>query len=212
MKHYEAIGAVAIVAAACAAIAASIIAGCGLEKSRVTLDSLQTAYNCEAAAGKRYEAFAVKADEEGYKSVAVLFRAAADSEGIHAKGLAALITKRGYKPDMTDVQPVVGTTKENLEAALKGQTSEAESIYPELNKQAETIKDSEAAMRFKGAQLAEIEHSRFFKTALAALDEWKAPGKEFAVCQVCGFTVMGPPPAQCLVCSSPREKFKIFAK
>jgi len=47
--------------------------------SKSTLDNLQTAYNGESNAEARYEAFAAKADEEGYKSVAALFRAAAKS-------------------------------------------------------------------------------------------------------------------------------------
>ena len=43
----------------------------------VTLDRLQAAYRAENIAQERYLAFAAKADEEGYKQAASLFRAVA---------------------------------------------------------------------------------------------------------------------------------------
>jgi rubrerythrin len=181
-------------------------------KETATLANLQTAYSGESNAKARYEAFAAKADEEGYKSVAVLFRAAAESEAIHAKNFATRIKKMGAEPKMTAAEPDVKSTKENLEASLKGEVSAAESMYPNFIQQADADKDSGAAMGFKGAHAAEVEYGKFFKTALDGLDEWKALGKEFAVCQVCGFTVMGQPPMTCPVCSAPKEKFKVFSK
>jgi rubrerythrin len=90
----------------------------------ITLDNLQAAYNGESNAKGRYEAFAVKADEEGYKGVASLFRAAAASEGVHLQGHAEDIKSMGAEPMAHIKGPEVKSTHENLEAALKGETYE----------------------------------------------------------------------------------------
>ena len=174
-----------------------------------TLDNLQAAYNGESNAKARYEAFAVQADKEGYKSAATLFRAASKSEGIHAAKHAIAIKALGAVPK-ADIEKVdVKSTKENLEAALKGETYEEESMYPAFVKQAEIDKNSGALMSFKGALAAEIEHAKLFAQALKELDSWKDAGKVFYVCQVCGFTMTQSLP-KCPVCATPKSKFDII--
>ncbi len=141
---------------------------------KTTLDNLQAAFNGESNAKAKYESFAVKADAEGYKSVASLFRAAAASETIHARRHAAVIKKLGAEPKATVGKPEVKSTKENLEAALAGETYEKETMYPAFIKLAETEKNKDAVMSFKGALAAEVEHAKLYKQALAELDAWKA--------------------------------------
>jgi rubrerythrin len=175
--------------------------------AKTTLDNLQTSYNGESNAKARYEVFAVKAKEEGYLSVAALFTAAAKSESIHVSKMGAAIEKLGGKPQAAIIAPLVKTTKENLEAALKGESEEADSLYPAFIKQAEMDKNTPAMYAFKGAMAAEIEHAKMFKTALADLPGWKAEGKEFLVCVVCGFTSMDMKIKVCPVCEAPRSKF-----
>ena len=51
--------------------------------SQQTLDNLNAAFQGESNAAHRYEAFAKKADTEGYAQAARLFRAAARAETIH---------------------------------------------------------------------------------------------------------------------------------
>jgi len=177
---------------------------------KTTLDNLQAAFNGESNASAKYTAFAVKADEEGYKSVAALFRATAMSEGIHAKKHAAAITKLGAVPKADIAKADVKTTKENLEAALAGETYEKETMYPDFIKQAQTEKNKGAVMSFKGAMAAEIEHAKLYKQALGELDAWKPAGKEFMVCQICGYSLLSDPALlKCPVCSSPKEKFTV---
>jgi len=200
------------------AVIAAVAAVLGLQAASVQADeatdtviaNLQKAHNGELNAKVRYLEFAVKADEEGYKSVAALFRAAADSEAIHAKNFAETIVKLGAVPKTEMEKPVVKSTKENLEAAVKGETAEKDTIYPDFAKQAGEAKQAGAAMNFKAAMAAEAEHAKFYQQALDKMDDWKAAGKEFAVCQVCGYTVMGEPPLKCVICASPREKFKVI--
>lgn len=188
-------------------VAAKAVAG----SSATTLNNLQAAYQGESNAKARYEAFAVKADEEGYKSVAALFRATAKSESIHATKHAAALKELGAAPQATVETPVVKSTKENLEAALGGETTEARSMYPAFVKQAEADKNVGAARSFKGAMAAEEGHVLLFKEALGNLNAWKAVGQEFIVCQICGYTAKNNPALQkCPVCAAPRSKFDIF--
>ena len=180
------------------------------EAAKSTLDNLKTAYGQEVNAKARYEAFAVKADQEGYKSVSALFRAAADSEGIHVRKLTAALKKMDVSAKATMEKPEVKSTKENLEAAVKAWTSGLESLYPSFVRQADADKNSGAVMLFKSAMAADVDQAKFFDEALKNLEGWRDAGKIFGVCQVCGLTVMGPAPANCPICSAPRDKFKMF--
>ena len=84
-----------------------------------TEKNLKEAFAGESQANRRYLAFAKKAEEEGYKQVAKLFRAAAEAETVHAHShLRAL---GGVK-----------STKENIQEAIAGETHEFKKMYPEL--------------------------------------------------------------------------------
>ena len=175
-----------------------------------TLENLQAAYNGESNAHARYLKFAAKADLEGYKQVAALFRAAAKSEEIHAANHAKVITKMGAQPKKVIKKIDVKTTKENLETALKGETYERDIMYPEFAKKADADKNINASRSFKGALAAETEHARLYSEALGNLESWKVSNKEFLVCTVCGYTTDNTALTQCPVCSAPREKFVSF--
>ena len=176
-----------------------------------TADNIQTAYLAEMQAKARYNAFAVKADAEGYKAVAVLFRATAASQDVLIKKHAGMLQKLVRSvPDQLLMAPEVKSTKENLEAALAADIGPKNTRYAAFAKQAEADKNTGAMYGFKGAIAAETEYVKYFKLALADLNGWKAEGKTFAVCEVCSFLVMGPPPATCPVCSAPREKFTVI--
>ena len=80
-----------------------------------TVKNLQDAFAGESQANRKYLAFAKKAEAEGYKQVAKLFRAAAEAETVHA--LNHLRELGGIK-----------STKENLEVAIGGETYEFQSM------------------------------------------------------------------------------------
>lgn len=175
-----------------------------------TRENLLTAYEGESKARIRYEAFAAKAEQEGYQSVAALFRATAKSESIHAAKHAAMLEKMGATPVAPTYSPEVKGTRENLETALAGETAEKTKLYPEFLKQAEAEKLPGAAMSMRGAMASEGSHAVLFQKALSDMEAWKAPGKEFAVCLVCGYTMMTPFPGKCPICAAPRSKFDMI--
>ena len=173
-----------------------------------TLDNLQAAFNGESNANAMYTAFAKKADEEGYGQVASLFRAAAKAEDIHAKNHAEVIKKLGATPKADVKAPEVKTTKENLEAALKGESYERDTMYPEFLKQARADGNRDAVRTFNYAKTVEAEHAKFYTEALKDLDKWKGGKKEFFVCTVCGNTVTALTFEKCPVCFNPLDKFE----
>lgn len=175
-------------------------------KKTSTLENLMTAYNGESNAKARYEAFAKKADEEGLAGVASLFRAASMSEGIHAEKHAAVIKKMGGTPEAKIETVDVRTTSENLEAAIKGESYERDTMYPEFFKQAREEKNRDAMQTFNAAKLAESEHAKFYTAALKDLNAWKAK-KAFYVCKVCGYTTDNLGFEKCIVCFSPKEEY-----
>ena len=101
-----------------------------------TLANLQAAYKGESNAHARYQEFAKKADQEGYAGVASLFRAASRAEQIHAANHAVVIKKLGATPQAKIETPAPKSTRENLEAAIKGETYERDEMYPAFLKQA----------------------------------------------------------------------------
>lgn len=175
-------------------------------KAATTLENLMTAYGGEINAQAAYQEFALKAKAEGYLRVAKLFKAVAMSEGIHAAKHAKAITALKGVPKAALVKPKVGTTRENLAAALAGETMEVEKIYPEFIKQAEMEKKTDAMRSFFGAKVIESIHVNWFKQALADLSKWKSGG-EFYVCKVCGNVVDKLDFEYCAICKAPRNEF-----
>jgi rubrerythrin len=158
-----------------------------------TEQDLQDAFAGESQANRRYLAFAKKADAEGYKQVARLFRAAAEAETVHA--LNHLREFGGIK-----------NTKENLEVAIGGETYEFQSMYPKMIEDAETEGKKAALISFRYANEVEKIHSELYKQALANLGN--NPEVDYYVCQVCGNTVEGEPPDRCPICKSLKKMFK----
>jgi len=174
-----------------------------------TLENLMAAYNGESNANAKYLAYAEKADEEGYAKVASLFRAAASAEKIHLTNHARVIDSLGGTPKADIKLPAVKSTKENLEDAIKGESYERSTMYPEFISQAKQDDNPAAVQTFTYALAAEGEHAKLYTTALTELANWKAPRADFYVCPVCGYTVEGKPSfAACPVCRTPATLYK----
>lgn len=177
-------------------------------KVGTTLENLQAAFDGESNARERYLAFAAKAEEEKYFQVARLFRATAKSEEIHVAARAKLIEAMGGKPTADIKKPEVKSTKENLEAAAKGETFESEKMYPAFAKKAEEEKQDKPMKIFKGTAEIEGDHAEMYQDALANLEAMKEAKTEYLVCTVCGETTTNMEIKKCPVCEAPREKFE----
>ncbi|MBI5091123.1 MAG: rubrerythrin [Candidatus Hydrogenedentes bacterium] len=171
-----------------------------------TLDNLIAAFDGESNANARYIAFAKKADEEGFKGAAALFRGAARAEEIHAANHKKVIEALGGKAQADIKAPEVKSTKENLEAAIKGESYERDTMYPEFIAKARKDNNKDALRSFNFAKTAEAEHAKLYKTALDGLDTWKE-AKTFYVCPICGYTTTSLNFEKCVSCFTPKEKY-----
>ncbi|MCX6971512.1 MAG: rubrerythrin family protein [Verrucomicrobia bacterium] len=151
--------------------------------------------------------FAKKADAEGNAQVAKLFRAASAAEAIHRDTHKAAILKLGGTVDSFKLDEVVpGTTAENLKAAIKGESYERDTMYPEFLAAAKADDAKPAIRAFQFAAAAEKEHAKLYQEALDQLG--KNPPQEYYVCQVCGMTLTSLPAKKCPVCHNGIDEFK----
>jgi len=161
-----------------------------------TTENAQAAFAGESQANRKYLFFAEQADKEGYKQIARLFRAAADAETVHAKNHLKVL--KG-----------IGSTAENLKAAVKGENHEFTEMYPGFIDQAEVDGDKKARESFDLANEVEEIHHGLFNDFLEQLEKDELiEEKPIYVCQYCGNTMEGEPPDKCPVCGMGKKIFK----
>jgi rubrerythrin len=162
-----------------------------------TVDNMKDAFAGESQANQKYRAFAKKAELDGFPNVAKLFRTTAEAERIHAEGhLKAL--------------EGVGSTADNLQAAIDGETYEFTTMYPPMLEQAKA--DDHKAKRMFGYALdAEAVHAKIYAMALEAVKSGKDLDVEFYLCPVCGNIELGKPTDPCKVCGAKADKFVLVA-
>lgn len=157
--------------------------------------NVKAAFIGEAKAYFRLLAYAERAEAEEVPQIALLFRAIADAERVHATRHMNLLK------DM-----VVKDTDTNLENSFQREKSISENEYPDFLKEAEDEGESAAALVFSHARDAEGYHAKLYERAIYQVIKNKV--KAYQVCQVCGYVTDKKVPKQCPVCGAPPEKFK----
>jgi rubrerythrin len=197
----------------CIMMAFSLLMGC-TQKPVKSIENLKAAYNGESTASAKYAAFADKARAEGLDTVAVMFMATSKSESIHAANHKKVLEKLGVKIEGPQIGSfAILSTAENLADAIKGETYEIETMYPEFIAAAEKEKCADAVKSFTWALDTEKKHQGFYKNALAAVDQGgeKTLPVQWFVCPVCGNTYDGATVApKCDFCMTPKEKYEVF--
>ena len=136
-------------------------------KGSQTENNLKEAFAGESQANRRYLYFAAKADVEGYNDVAAVFRSPAEGETGHAHGHLEYLEETG---DPATGLPI-GSTSENLAAAIAGETHEYTDMYPGMAKMARGEDFDEIADWFETLAKAERSHANRFQKALDTLDD-----------------------------------------
>jgi len=126
---------------------------------------LKEAFAGESQANRRYLYFANKADIEGQNDIAALFRSTAEGETGHAHGHLEFLEQSG---DPANGLPI-GPTRQNLEAAVAGETLEYTDMYPGMAKTAREEGFDEVANWFETLAKAERSHANRYARALAEL-------------------------------------------
>ena len=155
-------------------------------------EALKIVIKGETEAVATYKEFANIAEKEGYKNISILFKALIKAEYIHIKNHRNALGE-GFTPDIdTDIK--TGSTLDNIQAAIIGETEENKKLYPSLIKSIKKELNSEygkvTRLSLLWASKAEKEHANHLKSALAALKEGK--DLEFDaiyICDVCGNVV-----------------------
>jgi rubrerythrin len=105
----------------------------------------------------------------------------------------------------------VGTTVQNLEAAVAGETYEFTEMYPPMVEQA-IAEGHKAKKMLDFANRAEKVHAGLFRQALEALRAGKDLSKmEVYLCPFCGDVEFGEPPEKCPICGAPAAKYQKIA-
>jgi rubrerythrin len=165
---------------------------------KMTEENVKGALAGESQAHIRYLAFAEKAAAENLPNVARAFKANAYAEQVHATN--HLKTLSG-----------IGSTKDNLAAAVGGENFEVEEMYPAYVAVARLQGEKTAETFLNWAMLAEKVHSGIYQEAKKAVEAGKdIAAKPVHVCSNCGFTMEGEAPDKCPLCGAPRAKFVTF--
>lgn len=156
-----------------------------------TLDNLMAAFAGESQANRKYLSYAKMAEKEGLTNAAKLFKAASDAETLHAL-------------KHFEVAGKIGSTKENLQDAVDGETYEFSDMYPDFIKTAEAEGNPAAVRSFTYAMMAEQAHAALYKKALEEIGS----GEEvfYYLCPVCGNIELAVP-NQCRICGTKGSAF-----
>jgi len=134
-------------------------------KGSKTDANLKAAFAGESQANRRYMYFASKADVEGQNDVAAVFRSTAEGETGHAFGHLEYIETVG---DPATGLPI-GNSRDNLKAAIAGETHEYTDMYPGMAKTARQEGFEEIADWFETLAKAERSHANRFQKSLDSL-------------------------------------------
>ena len=134
-------------------------------KGSKTEQNLKDAFAGESQANRRYLYFANKADVEGQNDVAALFRSTAEGETGHAHGHLEFLEAVG---DPATGLPI-GNSRQNLKAAVAGETHEYTDMYPGMAKTARDEGFDEIADWFETLAKAERSHANRYQKALDQL-------------------------------------------
>ena len=156
-----------------------------------TLDNLMEAFTGESEANRKYLAYSRKAEKDGNKNAAKLFRAASDAETLHAL-------------KHFEVAGKIRSTEDNLRDAVAGETHEYKEMYPDFVKEAEAEGNKAALMTFTYAMKAEEVHARLYQEALDSLGQTEEVF--YYLCPVCG-NIEKFRPEKCSICGVSGEKF-----
>ncbi len=187
-----------------------------------TLKNLAMAFIGESQARNRYDLYANKAKEEGFIQIHNIFKETAEHERQHAKWIMRMINEiksEDNNPELNEIEVVagcptiLGETKENLKAAIKGENYEHSEMYPEFANTAKEEGFSRIAARLRAIAEAEKHHEERYLKLLEQLNKETIFKKETEVtwyCLECGREHVGVnPPEICPSCDHPKGYFQI---
>jgi rubrerythrin len=185
-------------------------------KGSQTEKNLLASFAGESQARNRYTYFASAARKEGYVQIANIFTETAENEKEHAKVFFKHL--QGGDVEITAGYPagMIGTTKENLEAAAAGEQMEWTTLYADFAKIAKAEGFPEAAASF--TQIAKVEkfHEARYRKLIENMTKKQVFKRDVPVkwhCINCGYIFEGTKaPKECPACQHPQCYYEILAE
>lgn len=183
-----------------------------------TIENLTNAFIGESQARNRYTIYAKIAKKEGFEQIAEIFLVTADNEREHAKWLFRMINELNKNNESkikvdAAAPTTLGSTLENLKAAIAGENFEYSIMYPEFADTAEKEGFPEIAARLRAISVAEKHHEERFKKLLKEVENdsvFKKENKVYWVCRKCGYIHEGEEaPEKCPSCDHPKNYFEV---
>lgn len=186
-----------------------------------TIKNLTKAFIGESQARNRYTFYAKIAKKEGFEQIGEIFLITADNEKAHAKRLFEHIQelKKRSNEDLSEIKveatapTILGSTADNLKAAIAGENYEYTEMYPEFADIAEKEGFPEIAKRLRSIAIAEEHHEEKYKKVLKEVEAGTVFKKEkevWWVCRECGYVFLGQePPEKCPSCDHKRSFYQI---
>lgn len=179
-----------------------------------TAANLRNAYGGESMAHMRYKVWGDVAEKEGFANIARLFRAISAAETVHATHhFQELKIEAGDSLCASMAVFGIGSTSQNLQGGINGETFEINEMYPTYLETAKFQGEKGAQLSFHYALSAEKTHAALFQKAKQAVDTNKKDAELGAIhiCNVCGWTSEGNLPDRCPVCGATKDKFQTFS-
>ena len=178
-----------------------------------TIANLQDAFTGETTASAKYAAYAKKAREEGHDKIGLMFEAASKAESIHAGNHKSVLLQLGGNVPEVNPEFEVKATNANLEDALKGESYEISTMYPDFIKAAQKEQVNLALISLNYAYQTEKKHQALYTKAIQALKDGaeNTLSDVYAVCSTCGNTYDSEAPARCGISMTPKERFINFS-
>ncbi|MFX1318764.1 MAG: rubrerythrin [Promethearchaeota archaeon] len=189
-----------------------------------TLTGLVQAFIGESQARNRYNIYANIARNEGYEQISEIFNVTAENERVHAKNFwraAQSVMKQTGKPlpeiTVDALAPLkVGTTADNLKAAIEGETYEHTQMYPEIANTAEKEGYKAIAKQVRAIAQVEAHHADRYTALLKEVEAntvFKKKKPTIWICRECGYLHTGDePPEQCPSCFHARKFFQVLCE
>ncbi|MBU0586805.1 rubrerythrin family protein [Candidatus Micrarchaeota archaeon] len=186
-----------------------------------TVENMAMAFVGESQARNRYAMYAKVAAKENLFQISEIFLLTAENEREHAKWFFRMMNdvaqRTGTKPPIkigeSEVPSVLGTTKENLMAAIEGEHHENSDLYPGFAKTAEEEGFKDIAVRVRSIAKAEIHHEQRYRDLLKIVEAGTVLKKDQSVpwvCSKCGYVHDGnTPPGKCPSCNHEAIYFQI---
>lgn len=187
-----------------------------------TFLNLGAAFIGESMARNRYTMYNKVARTEGFEQIAGIFAETADQERVHARVLFEFLqeikAENGGELKLAGVEVplVLGTTAENLQAAIDGEHYETTTMYPGFADIADREGYKAIAKRLRAIAVAEAHHEERYSKLLKevkAQSVFKKEHKIIWVCRECGYVHEGTePPVKCPACQHPSSFYQVKAE